>query len=834
MARRRRSLEEIIASDPRFRNVDPAVARRYYESVVNSQQANNETALSDVIVTAESPHPPKRSRGTNSYTRPIAAADQTRSSENERQRAMRMYVEERTGQSAPNPSRRYYMSKQATRDLENAQAATNALSAYNDWAAHNPRAVRDMQTGSYMTDQNMFHRANVAAADRRVQQTAFSDPYTVNLLFTLLSPAQIIGALYDSATGYNTDKNKSYLGNAWESLRHGNYGVMPREWAEKHPTLAMFGNMGFDIGVGGITGAMRGVGSVGRATLRGAKAGYNGAKNLWHNVIHPFGEKGSFTRGLGMTDAGLQDMVESGVIRGNPKGTEVNAAQFQNYLYNNRNHFRDVIDEVNIPNVEKRFFARELTEADFNAMKKAAAKYDIEPKTIGYKADGTPIKLKTKERLLGRYKDYDDYLRQVEADKQANLKAEPGSKIGINSHINADGNPISFYYSDGRNPFKRGYNYVGDEYAVKIRNAADYDPFIHPEHQHYSLRRSPSLLDPNVQVYKRGRFGQPVRLNKRKLIEKYSKDAEFTAPEGSATRHTIRPLSEESVYGTRTKQYSLSDKLRGMAAAVHGRLFEDSKGYRLKDLYEAGAENRYQPFMTRKGYREYYGQLLDNLDEVYRNAQERMTLLNSRMTEAYPDAVLQNSKPTYTVNKAMKSSSGIKGYTNPQTNGISLLRQVYDKAFRPIYERTGRILVFPRFRIKDLRETMAHEMGHTRTFANKLLDHTAWNTANGYWGRNPNSKFNDFFDGLAARGHGAAPDELLAEKFRMAERYGVKSLDELTPSQWSEMVSNLKGGHMGPRRGLLDNRASLLDMILQNTERIGLKYGGRISLAGSC
>lgn len=129
---------------------------------------------------------------------------------------------------------------------------------------------------------------------------------------------------------------------------------------------------------------------------------------------------------------------------------------------------------------------------------------------------------------------------------------------------------------------------------------------------------------------------------------------------------------------------------------------------------------------------------------------------------------------------------------------------------------------------------MAHEMGHTRTFANKYLNHTVWNPENNYFGRNPNSQFNDLFEGLRPYGHGAAPDELLAEKFRMAERYGVKSLDELTPSQWSEIANTLKFHHIGNQAWAVDKRASILEQILRNTERSGLIYGGRISLAGSC
>lgn len=811
----RRSLEEIIASDPRFKNLDRNAVRRYYNMVLAEQ---NPTALPEVVVTAKAKDFP-RTRGK--LTRPVAASDRTLSSENERQRAMRMYVEERTGQSAPNPSRRYELSDEDAR----MQNLRQQKVFWDRWKAQNPKAVRDMQTGADMTDQNMRHRINLAAADRRVQNTAFSDPNTVNLLSTLMSPSQIVGALYDGLTGYNTDPNRSYLGNVWESLRHGNYGLMPRQWAELHPDLAMLGNMGTDIVLGGLkaTGV---AGKAGRVSLRGAK-------NLWHNYIHPFREKGSFTRGLGMTEAGLQDMVESGVIRGNPKGTEVRAREFAKMYRRNRNHFRDIVDETGIPDIEKRFFARELTEEDFYTLKKAASKYESGAKPIN-RADGKPMIVRPKQ-ILSDYKDYADYLAKVEKDKETNLSAPPGSEIGENSNLNMDGHPIAFFYDDGRNPLTKGYDYVGDNYVVKIRNAADYDPFIHPSHLHYSLRKTPSLLDPNVQVYKRGRFGQPVRLNKRKLIQRYSKDnADFTAPEGSATRHYTRQPSEESVYGNRTKNYTLSDRLRGAAAAVHGRLFEDSKGYRLKDLYEAGAEHRYYPFMTRKGYREYYGQLLDNLDEVYRNAQDRISLLNARMNEAYPDAVLQNSKPTYSVNKAMKSSSGITGYTNLRTNSISLLRQVYDKAFRPIYERTGHILVYPRFKIKNMRETMAHEMGHTRTLANKYLNHTVWNPENNYFGRNPNSQFNDLFEGLRPYGHGAAPDELLAEKFRMAERYGVKSLDELTPSQWSEIANTLKFHHIGSKAGAIDKRASILEQILRNTERSGLRYGGRISLAGSC
>lgn len=271
-----RSLEEIIASDPRFKNLDRNAVRRYYNMVLAEQ---NPTALPEVVVTAKAKDFP-RTRGK--LTRPIAASDRTLSSENERQRAMRMYVEERTGQSAPNPSRRYELSDEDAR----MQNLRQQKVFWDRWKAQNPKAVRDMQTGADMTDQNMRHRINLAAADRRVQNTAFSDPNTVNLLSTLMSPSQIVGALYDGLTGYNTDPNRSYLGNVWESLRHGNYGLMPRQWAELHPDLAMLGNMGTDIVLGDLkaTGA---AGKAGRASLREVKAGYNGARNLWNGLREP-------------------------------------------------------------------------------------------------------------------------------------------------------------------------------------------------------------------------------------------------------------------------------------------------------------------------------------------------------------------------------------------------------------------------------------------------------------------------------------------------------------------------------------------------------------------
>jgi len=82
----------------------------------------------------------------------------------------------------------------------------------------------------------------------------------------------------------------------------------------------------------------------------------------------------SFTRGIGGRE-GLLDLVESGLVRGNPIGTEMSAKSFGKAYRHNRNHFRSIMQDTGIDGIAQKYYNRSLTEDEFNAIKKAAKKY---------------------------------------------------------------------------------------------------------------------------------------------------------------------------------------------------------------------------------------------------------------------------------------------------------------------------------------------------------------------------------------------------------------------------------------------------------------------------
>ena len=243
--------------------------------------------------------------------------------------------------------------------------------------------------------------------------------------------------------------------------------------------------------------------------------------------------EGTFTRGIGRGTEGLEDLINTGIVRGNPRGTEVTANQFAKLFRKNRDHFRDIMEATGIKNVENKFFSRTLTREEFDAIKKASGQYTTKKMVNNNGSFGFR---EVPADLLGEYGTYDDYMRVINEDiadvermpsriASGEVKVNKGSnrpveeRFGANSDYVEDGTPLSYWYSDGRNPFSRGHDYAGSNYAVLVNNPEVYQPFMHESHLHPSFRYSPKLNDPNVEVFRRLPFGLGWRLNKTSLIK---------------------------------------------------------------------------------------------------------------------------------------------------------------------------------------------------------------------------------------------------------------------------------------------------------------------------
>lgn len=238
-----------------------------------------------------------------------------------------------------------------------------------------------------------------------------------------------------------------------------------------------------------------------------AKAGINRLKDIYGFAIRP----NSFTRGIGGIE-GLNDLVESGLVRGNPIGTEMSAKSFAKHYRRNRNHFKDIMDDTGRKGIAQRFYNRSLSEEDFNAIKNAANHYY---KPTSNKDTEFYISLGDENPdPLEYYKDYIMYKSEIAKDKITLQNA---------TSLDKSGQPLAYFYDDGRNPIANGYDYSSSKYGIRINNASDYNPRIFPGHLHYSMPKAVPLTDPNVEVFRRGPFGITIKMNKNKLIRNYGK-----------------------------------------------------------------------------------------------------------------------------------------------------------------------------------------------------------------------------------------------------------------------------------------------------------------------
>lgn len=274
------------------------------------------------------------------------------------------------------------------------------------------------------------------------------------------------------------------------------------------------------------------------AVGKGVDKVYTGIQNSVQNFQNRYffvPRSYSYTRGIGRGTEGLNDLMTTGIVRGNPRGTEVTANSFAKLYRKNRDHFRDIMQSTGISNIESKFFSRNLTEEEFNAIKEASKNY-TKPRlsknleTIYVQADPlerystyaayiNDINKTVKEVELmpsriqsGEIKVNPTLTNQVDSNIPTGLPIE--ERFGTNSDYIGDGTPLAYFYSDGRNPLTQGYDYAGSDYGVRINNPQDYTPFLHELHLHPSFFNAPKLSDPNVELFGRGPFGLTLKLDK--------------------------------------------------------------------------------------------------------------------------------------------------------------------------------------------------------------------------------------------------------------------------------------------------------------------------------
>lgn len=215
----------------------------------------------------------------------------------------------------------------------------------------------------------------------------------------------------------------------------------------------------------------------------------------------------SFTRGIGETVAGIRDLQRSGVIRGNPYGTEISPKAFGKLYRNDRSNFNTIVHATGDKSIAQKWYARSLSKDEFIKLRNAEIKINGEykPKSLiqqmlgqgGYDTD-----------FVRQFNTYDDYLKYLEQTKNP-------------TSLDDSGEALAYFYDDGRNPLTKGHDYAASNYGVRVNNASSYNPRIFTGHQHYSFPQAVHLNDPNVEVFRKlklGPFSITRRINKNDIL----------------------------------------------------------------------------------------------------------------------------------------------------------------------------------------------------------------------------------------------------------------------------------------------------------------------------
>lgn len=214
----------------------------------------------------------------------------------------------------------------------------------------------------------------------------------------------------------------------------------------------------------------------------------------------------SFTRGIGQTTAGLKDLQRSGVIRGNPYGTEVSANVFAKYYRGNREQFKDIIDLTGDQSIAQKWYSKSLSKDEFYKLRDAEIK--IRSKQSTSTKTKSRFNLSLEQDFVKQFDSYDDYLKYLEQSKRP-------------TSVDDTGEALAYFYDDGRNPLTAGYDYSASNYGVRVNNASSYNPRIFNGHLHYSFPQAVKLSDPNVEVFrnvKLGPFNITRRMNKNDIL----------------------------------------------------------------------------------------------------------------------------------------------------------------------------------------------------------------------------------------------------------------------------------------------------------------------------
>lgn len=297
-------------------------------------------------------------------------------------------------------------------------------------------------------------------------------------------------------------------------------------------------------------------------------------KRSLKNTVGFVRKPNTFTRGIGNRE-GIKDLVESKVVRGNPVGTEMSAKAYTKATKSNRNNFNDIMNGTGREGISHRYYNRSLSKEDFDAIRESYNKINTSFKAKHPKASGK-IRFAIGDEVydpLGNYKNYDDYLAQIASDRKTLRNA---------TTINPDnGEPIAYFYDDGRNPLTQGHGYASSKWGVRISNPQDYNMKIFNGHLHYSNSKTIPFDSPNVEVFRSTPFGT-IRYPKWMLRRGWYRNGGLTSKDRDSSKHPYPSVSSKDFAGG-GRSYPIPTKADAVdalrLAGLHGRNDVRSKVY---------------------------------------------------------------------------------------------------------------------------------------------------------------------------------------------------------------------------------------------------------------
>ena len=298
-------------------------------------------------------------------------------------------------------------------------------------------------------------------------------------------------------------------------------------------------------------------------------------KRSLKNTVGFVQKPNTFTRGIGNRE-GIKDLVESKVVRGNPVGTEMSAKAYTKATKFNRNSFNDIMNDTGREGIGHRYYNRSLSKEDFDAIRESYNKINASFKARNPKSsDKIRFAINNDDvyNPLGNYKNYDDYLAQIASDRKTLRNA---------TTINPDnGEPIAYFYNDGRNPLTQGHGYASSKWGVRISNPQDYNMKIFDGHLHYSNSKTIPFDSPNVEVFRSTPFGT-IRYPKWMLRRGWYRNGGLTSKDRGSSKHPYPSVSSKDFAGG-DRSYPIPTKADAVdalrLAGLHGRSDVRSKVY---------------------------------------------------------------------------------------------------------------------------------------------------------------------------------------------------------------------------------------------------------------